>query len=91
MKAIEYSNLYKGFIDEGLRITVAANEILHVFLEDTRNLLMNRGNSKTAAIGVFKEMNIKWIAFCKLEPDFKPEGFKDFLMNTELKEYAEAL
>jgi hypothetical protein len=88
MKAIEYSQLYKGFKEDGLRIPIAANEILHIFLEDTRGLLMNRGGSKSAAIGVFREINIKWLAFCKLEPDFKPEGFKEFLMGTELREYA---
>ena len=48
----------------------------NVFLmDDLRELMKKRGDSIPATNGALNEIEQKWKAFCRLEPDFNPDGF----------------
>lgn len=72
MKAKTYAELYKGGANHA--------DIMYEFVREmqdiakVRNVQLDRG-----VIGILNEQEQKWKAFCRLCPDFLPEGFESII------------
>lgn len=72
MKAKEY----KQILDSHAELDEGIIQIGLKFLEETDKLITSRNaQSNEAMIAIYKEMDNKWKAFCKLDNRLKPEGY----------------
>lgn len=79
MRVKEYANLYR----QG---KITPNGMAIAFYEEMQDLIKVRHTHCDAAFeAIFEEMDQKWRAFCKLVPEFKPEGFQ-LMLKTAMPE-----
>ena len=73
MRAKEYAEQYHAN-------TIISYDLAMAFYEETLELIKCRHAYCDAAFNaIFDEMDRKWKAFCRLVPDFKPEGYQIML------------
>lgn len=78
MKAKEYARQYKR--DKKLYGDNKAivNLMSAIYAEMGKVMEQRKVQSDSACFAVLDEFDDKWQAFCRLMPEFRPDGFRDF-------------
>lgn len=80
MKAKEYAVQYHKMIDDNRTEQELVSWIINSFMMELKELSAKRGvKSVSAGLACYNEINTKWIAFTNLVPEFKRDGFEQYI------------